>query len=93
MTAVACLQFPTTTALKKCIHRLIQRNLNMDEDWTNEVQGAVAAPKIAELPEIKLFSRWNCDDVQVSDMSLQGSSNSYAIKKKDELERVAKSNR
>lgn len=25
----------------------------------------------AELPEIKLFGRWNCDDVQVSDMSLQ----------------------
>lgn len=25
----------------------------------------------AELPEIKLFGRWNCDDVQVNDMSLQ----------------------
>lgn len=25
----------------------------------------------AELPEIKLFGRWNCEDVQVSDMSLQ----------------------
>lgn len=25
----------------------------------------------AELPEIKLFGRWSCDDVQVSDMSLQ----------------------
>jgi len=24
-----------------------------------------------ELPEIKLFGRWSCDDVQVSDMSLQ----------------------
>jgi len=30
---------------------------------------AVAQP--AELPEIKLFGRWSCDDVQVSDMSLQ----------------------
>lgn len=29
----------------------------------------VAMP--AELPEIKLFGRWNCDDVQVNDMSLQ----------------------
>lgn len=29
----------------------------------------VAQP--AELPEIKLFGRWSCDDVQVSDMSLQ----------------------
>lgn len=25
----------------------------------------------AELPEIKLFGRWNCEDVQVGDMSLQ----------------------
>lgn len=25
----------------------------------------------AEVPEIKLFGRWSCDDVQVSDMSLQ----------------------
>jgi small subunit ribosomal protein S5e len=25
----------------------------------------------AELPDIKLFGKWSCDDVQVSDMSLQ----------------------
>lgn len=25
----------------------------------------------AELPDIKLFGRWSCDEVQVSDMSLQ----------------------
>lgn len=44
----------------------------MDEDWALDGQvGGVAAPKMAELPEIKLFGRWNCDDVQVSDMSLQ----------------------
>ena len=30
---------------------------------------AVAQP--AELPDVKLFGRWSCDDVQVSDMSLQ----------------------
>lgn len=29
------------------------------------------APAPAELPEIKLFNKWSCDDVQVSDMSLQ----------------------
>lgn len=29
----------------------------------------VAQP--AELPDIKLFGKWSCDDVQVSDMSLQ----------------------
>ena len=32
---------------------------------------AVAHPPPAELPEIKLFGRWSCDDVQISDMSLQ----------------------
>ncbi|TSR63315.1 40S ribosomal protein S5 [Bagarius yarrelli] len=50
-------------------------------------------PAVAETPEIKLFGKWSTDDVQINDISLQGSSNSYAIKKKDELERVAKSNR
>ncbi|KAJ8935169.1 hypothetical protein NQ318_015957 [Aromia moschata] len=44
----------------------------MADDWSDEVQGCYTpALKIAELPEIKLFGRWNCDDVQVSDMSLQ----------------------
>lgn len=45
----------------------------MADDWADEVQGggSVIAPRIAELPEIKLFGRWNCDDVQVNDMSLQ----------------------
>lgn len=44
----------------------------MADDWADEAQGGgVLAPRIAELPEIKLFGRWNCDDVQVSDMSLQ----------------------
>lgn len=26
---------------------------------------------MAELPEIKLFGKWSCEDVQVPDMSLQ----------------------
>lgn len=26
---------------------------------------------MTELPEIKLFGRWNCDDVHINDMSLQ----------------------
>jgi small subunit ribosomal protein S5e len=46
-----------------------------DEDW-GDVQ---VAPNVdsaplqiaAELPEVKLFGRWSCDDVEVSDMSLQ----------------------
>lgn len=43
----------------------------MVDDFNDEVSVGVGAPKMAELPEIKLFGRWNCDDVQVSDMSLQ----------------------
>lgn len=31
---------------------------------------ALAYSTTAELPEIKLFGRWSCDDVHVSDMSL-----------------------
>ncbi|EAT34772.1 AAEL013021-PA [Aedes aegypti] len=58
-------------------------------------QAPVVQP--AELPDIKLFGRWSSDDIHISDISVSdyiaGSSNSYAIKKKDELERVAKSNR
>lgn len=33
-------------------------------------QAVTMAPPPAELPEIKLFGRWSCDDVQISDMSL-----------------------
>jgi small subunit ribosomal protein S5e len=29
------------------------------------------AAVMAELPEIKLFGKWACEDVQVSDMCLQ----------------------
>jgi small subunit ribosomal protein S5e len=32
---------------------------------------AVAPVVTADLPDIKLFGRWSCDEVQVSDMSLQ----------------------
>lgn len=52
-----------------------------DDDWSEEVQGGgVIAPRIAELPEIKLFGRWNCDDVQVNDMSLQVNTFGIVIK-------------
>lgn len=29
------------------------------------------APAVAETPDIKLFGKWNTDDVQISDISLQ----------------------
>merc|ERR1711879_732490 len=31
----------------------------------------MGAPIMAEMPEIKLFGKWSCDDVEVVDMSLQ----------------------
>lgn len=48
-------------------------------DWDEEVQvegeapvaPAIPDPVISELPDIKLFGKWNCDEVNVSDMSLQ----------------------
>lgn len=45
----------------------------MADDYENFDDSAVgvAPPQIAELPEIKLFGRWSCDDVQVNDISLQ----------------------
>ena len=51
----------------------------MDEDWDDAGgnTAAAAAPAdagvtiMAEMPEIKLFGKWSCDDVEVVDMSLQ----------------------
>ncbi|KAF8355943.1 hypothetical protein PRIPAC_97566 [Pristionchus pacificus] len=78
---------------------------NMADEWAaNEVNEAVdVAPAFeleSDLPEVKLFGKWNRQEVNVADISLvsyitvkeQESPNSYAIKKKDELERVAKFN-
>ena len=47
-----------------------------DEDWDAPAQAvdvmAVGGMEpAAELPEIKLFGKWSCDEVNVSDMSLQ----------------------
>lgn len=43
-----------------------------DDMMVEDVEGeTLAIAPTAELPEIKLFGRWSCDDVQVSDMSLQ----------------------
>lgn len=47
-----------------------------DEDWDDapakavDVLGAME-PEAGDLPEIKLFGKWSCDEVNVSDMSLQ----------------------
>lgn len=45
-----------------------------NENWDTADTVATDTIPVAqapELPEIKLFGRWSCDDVQVSDMSLQ----------------------
>merc|ERR1711874_809391 len=42
------------------------------EDWSSEpVEELAPAPVIAEIPAVKLFGKWDCEDVNVSDMSLQ----------------------
>lgn len=43
---------------------------NFEETSGEQFVETVAAIS-ADLPDIKLFGRWSCDDVQVSDMSLQ----------------------
>ena len=46
-------------------------------DWEEETAAggeaavAVEAPVMAEMPEIKLFGKWSCDEVDIIDMSLQ----------------------
>lgn len=47
------------------------QNENFDFEETAAVVETAAPIVNAELPDIKLFGRWSCDDVQVSDMSLQ----------------------
>merc|ERR1712037_1020771 len=45
------------------------------DDWADEevAMDNIEQPTtvVAELPEVKLFGKWPCEDVQVSDMSLQ----------------------
>lgn len=50
---------------------ILQVEMEGDFDNYDDVQTGGVVPAMAELPEIKLFGRWTCDDVQVSDMSLQ----------------------
>lgn len=53
----------------------------MGDDWNDDADTGAAETSViatAELPEINLFGKWNCDEVNVSDMSLQvGFSTSY----------------
>ena len=48
-------------------------SVKMTEDWSNEnpKEEVAPAPVISEIPEVKLFGKWSCEDVQVPDMSLQ----------------------
>merc|ERR1712150_246811 len=43
------------------------------EDWSEQpaMEELAPAPVIAEIPAVKLFGKWSCEDVQVPDMSLQ----------------------
>lgn len=41
------------------------------EDNFDEPVGTIATATMAELPEIRYYNKWSCDEVQVDDMSLQ----------------------
>ena len=47
----------------------------MSDDWDDDSPPVAAvgggAVTMAELPDVKLFAKWSCDEVNVSDMSLQ----------------------
>merc|ERR1719350_1388837 len=69
-------------ALNRCCCRrgggprgLSTREVKMGDDWADEEVPMdnieQPTPMMAELPEVKLFGKWPCEDVQVSDMSLQ----------------------
>ena len=64
--------FPGTS-----FYLLFQKDTIMTDDGHEEPVAVVPAPPPAELPEIKLFGRWSCDDVQISDMSLQVTKGSF----------------
>jgi len=47
-----------------------------ETDWNDEIESTqevedAMAPLVPEMPEIKAFHKWSCDDVNVADMSLQ----------------------
>ena len=55
----------------KLVFCYLQEHNKMAEDWAAEVAAATpTAAAVAEMPEIMLFDRWSCDEVQVSDISL-----------------------
>ena len=55
----------------KLVFCYLQEHKKMAEDWAAEVAAATpTAAAVAEMPEIMLFDRWSCDEVQVSDISL-----------------------
>ncbi|XP_017142658.1 40S ribosomal protein S5b [Drosophila miranda] len=43
----------------------------IDEIWEEEGVADVATQQANDWPEIKLFGRWACDDISISDISLQ----------------------
>jgi small subunit ribosomal protein S5e len=42
----------------------------MTDDWNEEATPLTALANVAELPDVKLFNKWSCEEVNVSDMSL-----------------------
>ncbi len=45
----------------------------MGDDWKDDPvpDTSEAVVSVADMPEVKLFGKWSCDEVNISDMSLQ----------------------
>ncbi len=43
----------------------------MGDDWNDDGGAIETGLNVAELQEVKLFGKWSCDEINVSDMSLQ----------------------
>merc|ERR1712156_636941 len=52
---------------------IFQTNITMSDDWNEEATPVAAGGVSAEVPDVvpKLFNKWACEEVNVSDMSLQ----------------------
>jgi hypothetical protein len=43
----------------------------MGDNWNDDRSGIETDLNVVEIQEVKLFGKWSCDEINVSDMSLQ----------------------
>ena len=57
--------------IKKFKTCFVLQKIIMGDDWNDEAEAAMVEMEpvqtvMAELPEVKLFGKWSCEDVQVT---------------------------